>query len=317
MKIVYLGSFQESWSTENYIANAFQRAGCDVVKLEESDQTHDSIVEAAAEQQPDLFLFAKARFHGANIGWPEAAAPVCNLLETVRPHVGRIVCWVFDLMAQEFAPERFEWAAAVAKACDWFATTDGYTAKRLPNAFVIRQGVPDDVDPDCEWQVEPCCDVLFLGTPYRERQLLVSALTQRFGDRFRHTNDCRGRELTRVIRSARICVGPHYPHFADYWSNRAYVVAGHGGLFAAPPIAGMETDGWRPGDNFLALPRNAEQMAAKLEEYVQRHDRGQLETIRRRGYEFSRACCTYDVRVRQLLEADRALQQRFSGGPSS
>lgn len=303
MKILYLGSFQENWSTESYIANALGRTGCEVLKLEESAEAHESIVQAAAENTPDLFLFAKARFRGANLGWPQAAEPVCKLLDAVRPHVGRVACWLFDLLAREFVPERFQWASAVAAKCDLFALTDGHTAPQLPNSLVIRQGTPDDVDQDCEWDVEPRCDVLFLGTPYRERQLLVNALGQRFGDGFQHVNDCRGSELTQLVRSARVCVGPQYPHLADYWSNRLYVVTGHGGLFAAPPVAGMEREGWRSGDNFLALPLEAEQMAVKLEEYVNRHDRGQLEAIRRRGYQFANEHCTYDDRVRQLLAA--------------
>lgn len=303
MKILYLGSFQENWSTETYIAKAFGRAGCEVVKLEESAETHESIVQAAAETAPDLFLFAKARFRGANQGWPQAAEPVCQLLAAVRPHVDRVACWLFDLLAREFAPERFQWASTVAAACDLFALTDGHTAPQLPNALVVRQGAPDDVDKECEWDVEPRWDVLFLGTPYRERQLLVEALGRRFGDGFKHVNDCRGADLTRLVRSARICVGPHYPHLANYWSNRLYVVTAHGGLFAAPPVPGMQREGWRSGENFLALPLDPEQMAAKLEEYVNRYDRAQLQTIRRNACTHANGVCRYDDRVRELIAA--------------
>lgn len=303
MHILYLGSFAHSWSTENYIARALERTGCEVIRLEESEQTHESIVQAAAERRPDCLLFAKGRFRGANGDWPAAAGSLCKLLDDVRPHVGSIVCWMFDLVARQFAADRFAWASAVAAACDRFVTTDGSSAPELPKSLVIRQGAPDDVDHDCLWQPESQIDVLFLGTAYRDRQQLVDALARRFGQRFQHVNDCRGAELTQLVRSARLCVGPHYPHFANYWSNRLYVIAGHGGLFAGPNVAGMNEEGWRSGENFLALPLEPEQMAAKLEEYLTRHDRGQLETVRQRAYEFAQTHCSYDVRVAALLSA--------------
>lgn len=298
-----MGNFAHEHDTESYISRALTRIGCEVIKLEESEQTHASIVQAAAEHSPDLFLFAKARFKGANQDWPEAAKPVCAMLQEVKQHTGKVVCWLFDLMCAEFAPSRFEWTERVAAACDLFVMTDGYTAPRIPNSLVIRQGVPDDVDQDCAWEIEPRWDVLFLGTPYQERGELRDALARRFGPRFRHENNVRGKELTQLIRSCRICIGPQHPYFPNYYSNRIYVVTGHGGLFAAPLVQGMAEEGWRSGDNFLLLPVNPEQMAAKVEEYVTRHDASQLETIRKRGYQLANTRFTYDERVRQLLAA--------------
>ena len=190
----------------------------------------------------------------------------------------------------------------VASACDLFVTTDGYTAPKIPNSLVIRQGVPDDVDHEYQWEIEPRWDVLFLGWPYRDRGYMVDALTHAFGPRFRHETSVRGKDLTALIRQCRLCVGPQSPYFPGYWSNRLYVVTGHGGLFAAPPVDGMAQEGWRSGENFLALPIDPEQMAGKLQEYT-RCDPGQLDTIRRRGYELANSKFTYDERVKQLLAA--------------
>ena len=302
MKVLYLGSFQEAWNTECYIANAFERLGHEVVRLEETTSDQESILAAARGRRPDLFLFAKARFQGANNGWPADAEPIRRMIAALRPHVPRVACWIFDLMAREFRQERFEWALRVADACDLFATTDGATAPQLPHAVVVRQGVPDDVDQAREWQGELCGDVLFLGCAYQDRQVLVDALGRRFpgAPGFRVVNDVRCGDLTRLVRTYRVVVGPHYPHFAGYWSNRLYVVTGHGGLFAAPRVPGMDAEGWKPGQNYLALPLEPEAMAAQVEEYL-RCDANQLESIRRAGFEHANRRCTYDHRVRELL----------------
>jgi hypothetical protein len=306
MKIVYLGAFSLPHNTECYIANAFERLGHELVRLEETTSDQASIVAACRRHEPDLLLFAKARFREANHGWPDDAEPIRRMIAAVRPHVGRVVCWVFDLLAREFRQERFQWAARVAEACDSFATTDGATAPQLPNAVVIRQGMPDDVDRSCPWRPAPSPiggDVLFLGCAYQDRQVLVEALGRRFSgaSRFCVVNNVRSSGLTRLVRSYRFVVGPHYPYFAGYWSNRLYVVTGHGGLFAAPAVQGMDAEGWLPGRNYLELPLEPRAMAAQLEEYL-RWDTTSLDEIRRTGFEHAGTACTYDRRVQELLK---------------
>ena len=298
--VLYLGSFQSAWSTENYIANAFTRLGQRVLRVEESRTHHADIVARVAAMKPDVFLFAKGRFAEANKGWPQDARAIASLIKALRPHGSKVVCWLFDLLAAEFSAERWAWAEQVAAACDLFATTDGYTAPRLPNAVVVRQGVPDDVDLAATWPVEYQGDVLFLGTPYRDRWQLVELLARRFGPRFACVRDCRCRELTRLVRSYRICLGPHYPHFAGYWSNRIYVVTGHGGLFAAPPIEGMLDEGWQPGVNYLPLPLDPDAIVESLDAYLQR-DAGELRCIQRAGFQHAQANFSYDQRVAELV----------------
>ena len=211
-----------------------------------------------------------------------------------------VICWLFDLLCAEFSHERFAWAEQVSAACDLFATTDGYTAPKLANAAVVRQGVPDDVDLTASWPTEYRGDILFLGTPYRDRWPLIEKLTRRFGPRFTCVRDCRRAALTELVRSYRICLGPHYPHFGGYWSNRIYVVTGHGGLFAAPPVDGMQYEGWQPGVNYLPLPLDPDGIVDALDEYLQR-DQGELRSIRHAGFEHAPASCSYDRRVFELL----------------
>lgn len=302
MNILYLGAFHHSFTTESEIARALERAGHEVTRLEENDANEASIAAAADELRPDVLLLAKGRFEEAGREWPNDADAVVRLIERVRPAVGRVACWTFDLLAEAFSPERFAWANTIAPACDLFATTDGATAPTLPRAVVVRQGSPDEIDAEAAWPEECEGDVLFLGLPYGERRQLIDACFDRFGQRFRAVNDCRGPELTRLVRSFRLVVGPHWPHFAGYWSNRIYIVAGHGGLFAGPPVDGMAADGWRPSANYLALPCEPEAMARKLAEYL-RCDPVQLRAIQLAGYAHAREQCSYDRRVAELLSS--------------
>lgn len=301
MRILYLGSFRRAWHTECYIANALASASHEVLQLEEATATAATIVAHVEQSRPDLLLFAKARFREANHGWPADARAVRAMIAAVRPFVGRVACWIFDLLAPEFSSSRFEWAREVAAGCDLFATTDGFTAGRLPNAAVVRQGVPDDVEHAAPWPADHAGDVLFLGTPYGERRRLMAALADRFGNRFRCVSNCRGQALTRLVRSYRVCVGPHEPYYADYWSNRIYVVTGHGGLFAAPAVPGLQDEGWQAGQHFIALPPEPRLMAERLGELLRDEPPHALHEIQRNGYRLADERFSYRHRVAELL----------------
>jgi hypothetical protein len=80
------------------------------------------------------------------------------------------------------------------------------------------------------------------------------------------------------------------------------VVAGHGGLFAAPKVPGMSDEGWRPGVNYLELPLAPQAMAESLAEQLAADDEGRLNSVRRAGFEHANGACTYDARVRELLQ---------------
>ena len=301
-RILYLGAFKEFWATENYILAALRNLGHEVTELEETATSAATIIEACKSGSFDLLLFAKGRCRETGGDFDgNAAGKLSSLITTVRRDGVQVCSWQFDLLAPEFCPERWQWAQTVAQACDVFATTDGYSAPKLPHAVVIRQGLPPDLDHQADWTTEYAGDVLFLGTAYRDRTELMDQLRARFGGRFAMVNNCRGRDLTALCRSYRIVVGPHYPSHPGYWSNRLYVVTGAGGLFACPTIAGMEQEGWRASTNYLALPDRPALMAAQLDEYL-RWDAARLRAIQRAGYELAKTL-TYEVRVQELLSA--------------
>ena len=305
MRVLYLGNFHDAFCTEWQVARALGRLGHEVTTLDTQGSTYRSIF-AAAETGYDLLLFAKAQFREASGTWPGAADAVVRMIEAVRPHVPRIVCWLWDLMCEEFSPPRWQWLTRIAAASDMCALTDGVSAGRLPNAVVIRDGCPDDVEWDCEWTVELRGDVLFLGSVYGDRPRLLDALgrrlegdmeirrrwggrfsrgdmeiRRRWGDRFSRgdvgirnrltivTHGVRGPALTRLVRGHRLVVGPHYPCHPGYWSDRLTVVTGHGGLFAGPTIEGMQADGWKPGTNYLGLSAEPNAMVEQVVGYLE------------------------------------------------
>jgi hypothetical protein len=300
LRIAYVGNFHAPWATEEHVARGFERLGHHVTRLGVRDHDHDSLVAAVCELRPDILLGAKWGFnHGGDGEWPDAARAVVRLIEACRPYIGACVTWHWDLVAAEFSPARFQWQQIVSEACDLTALTDGRSVPNLPRAIVIRDGCPDDVDDGIPFA--PTGQVLFLGTPYGDRPRLIDALRQRFGAGFEHVADgYTGSELTKLVRSFRIVVGPHVPRFAHYWSDRITAVCAHGALFAAPPVPGMELDGWVPSQNYLALPQEPASMASKVAEILERCDRGQLETIRQRGMHHAQSK-TWEVRIGQLL----------------
>lgn len=313
LRITYCGNFGPAWNTESHVSRGFERLGHIVDRLPVSQHDHDSILAHIKESRPDILLGAKWGFKGAESMEANGARAVVKLIEACRPYIGAAVTAHWDLVAPEFSPSRWQWQQIVSEACDLTCLTDGHSAPNLPKTLVIRDGCPDDVDDSVPF--EPTKDVLFLGGAYGERPRLISALQSRFGSRFEHVpHGYTGPELTKLIRSFRIVVGPHVPRFANYFSDRLYVVTAHGALFAAPTVPGMDLDGWVPSQNYLALPQEPASMANKVHEILTRNDAGQLESIRLNGMRHSRSK-SWEVRVSQLLrELESRGLPRFRSG---
>lgn len=306
MRCLYLGNFECPHCTERWVARAFERLGHTVKRLSVAHVCHASIVEEARKGGYDLLLGANFMFSEASGQWPDAAWAVLRLFDAIRARIPRIGVQLWDLMCPEFSPPRWEWSKLIAPAVDLYAMTDGHSAARLnaeghPNVVVIRDGCPDDVDTECEWSPPLKGDVLFVGSVYGDRKRLVDALFRRFGHAFRVVNDVRGASLTRLVRSYRIVVGPHYPMFPRYWSDRLTVLAGHGALMAVPAIEGMADDGWHPNAQYVPLEPNVDKTVGALSEII-RHPPGTLlDEIRRAGFRHAQTHCTWDIRVNELL----------------
>lgn len=308
MKFAYLGAFSETWNTECMISRSLRRAGHEVLEIEEAGSRVEQIVDLCRQWTPDVFLFAKGRVSGQ---WDATCWPLEKVVTGLRglfPEIA-VACWVFDLLAKDFAEDRWQWAHNVSKLADLFFMTDGDTAKYLPNAVVLRQGIPDDA---CDGTPKDGyrCDVLFLGYPYRERREWANDLMTAYGDRFRIIPDgCHGLELCDAIASAKVVIGPSFPAYKDYWSNRIYVVTGCGGCFIAPNVQGMFEEGWRAQEHYAAYDGRA--MMLNTINWLLREDEVR-ERIRKAGTTFARSRCTYDIRVRELVGRIQAMKEARS-----
>lgn len=297
--ILYVASFAEpSWSTAAMVARALERAGHHVARVEEHEHTATAILHRAAAVRPDVLLFHKLTLRDGG-EWPSNADAVCSTLQSLRPYCRQIVGWNFEWLYQDIQPARWQWARAVSECVDVSATTDGGAATSLPNGFTLRQGIPDDVDHECEWAPPIVGDVLFLGGAYGAREGMVAAFKAAFGDRFAHVCDVRGKALTRLVRSYRLCIGANWPHLDGYWSNRIYVVTGHGGLFVGPTVAGMEHEGWKSSENYFAAGPDAAPMVERCRQLLSEHPE-RLEWARRQGFALAYRA-TYDARVAELI----------------
>lgn len=313
LRVLYPGNHGNAFATERFVANALEQLGYQVERLNVREHGHDSIVAAAKDGEFDVFLFAKAGWGGSDGSWPEAARGVVKTVEAVRPLVRACVAWHWDLCNPAFSPARFEWQKTVSAAVDLTCLTDGSIVPMLPNAVTLRDGAPDDVDLEFipDQQIDA---VLFCGTLYGQRGDWARAMMRRLGPRFVHVGpgsrgyepldipantEVTGGQLTRLIRSFRFVCNPPWPFYHGYASDRYMLARAHGGLLIAPTVPGYG-DGLVEWEHYLPASTDPENYAHKCAEYLDKHDAGQLETVRQNGVRHARSK-TWEVRVTELL----------------
>lgn len=264
MRFLYAGNFSQVRSTEGYVADALVSLGHDVRRVQEDEWSAGRMllyVEEYVRKYGNGHVFLSSKCQLAGLPFRQMTVnptPLVGFLNRVRDAGMRPALWVYDLMRAEFNMGRYQWARLCASACDRFVTTDS----GLGFGDCVRQGYPG---PTLEWEpythtpkVRPEyeCDVAFLGEVYGPRKTWLAALRREFGPRFRHFNDgVHGDDLFDLCRSAKVVVGPPYPAFPGYWSNRLFLSTGYGATFACPEVEGMSAEGWQPYVHYYPLSR--------------------------------------------------------------
>jgi hypothetical protein len=306
VRFIYVGNYRPHWSTEGYIANCLEQLGHPVHRLQDNLYTPEQAAARVREitresrlsdpYQPVVLLFCKCELRGCSfrntVNHPKRLLHFLSEVRTGQRGEGRgeerekegreregvdlVACWMFDLIRKDFSPQRHYWAEKVSPCCDVFFSTDSGNVDdtTLQNQALLRQGYPGpgDVTRDLsrgELTDGYRCDVANLGSVYGYRSGWVRNLYTRFGDRFASfQSGIHGNALFDFCKSAGVVVGPPYPYYPGYWSNRLYLVTGYGGCLACPTVEGMEEEGWLPGTHYAALPLETNHAADVLEDLV-------------------------------------------------
>lgn len=299
-RVLYIGNFGPSFSTENHVGESLRELGVEVVKAQESDLTLEQLDGMARDV--DLLLYT--RTWGLRGG--DALRWITQLpIPTVSYHL--------DLYA------------GLSRGRDlrldpFWRTQHVFTPDGGSEAFFRAQGVrhhylkPGVYGAECylaKADPEFAADVCFVGSydyhpewPYRRR--LVDFLSDTYGRRFvKHgaPESCvRGDALNRLYASAKVvvgdslCVGFDHPH---YWSDRIYETLGRGGFMIHPYIFGLEEE-FRDREHVVFYPFGDFAALRRLIDYYVKHD-DEREAIRRAGHARVKEGSTYVHRMRQML----------------
>ena len=300
LQIAFLGNFEQPWSTEGYAADALERVGHVVHRIHEYGVASAADVLGRIEQfQADCLLFFKGRI---GVDPNDVAAVVrpdpSRLVDVLRHSTVPAYLWYYDRVHDYAAePSRLEWMRQVAPLCRIaFVTDAGLATTDWANWHVLRQGISRPTVEMIEVPEQDREDIAFVGQVYGDRWAELAPVLREF--RVNMISSVFGRELSTVIRRHRIILGPGYPSAPGYWSDRVYVVLGHGGFFLAPEVPGMRDEGLEPGVHYAPLGddpvRDIRYWLARPEERAR---------IARQGQDLVLGRFTYEDRVRELCAA--------------
>ena len=197
----YYGNFNMNWSTETYIADALERAGHTVVRLNRNNTT---LIDC------DYVLFAKLF--------------KIDIILKARKKGIPTVCWVFDLKRGSPLYHNKDF---IHYKADIVITTDG--DDEYPT---IKQAVHK---PEKKMIVgKKIYDVIFVGSAYRHggRDKMIQRIKPKV------FQGVRGLALNRILGQSKIVLGDSYPA-SNYWSNRVYEMTGRGGFLIHPITEGL------------------------------------------------------------------------------
>ena len=201
MEFGYYGNFNINWSTETYIADALERAGHIVYRI---DRNYKKFVPC------DYILFAKL-FN-------------TDIINKARKKGISTICWVFDLY-RNYRGYNFPHLKA-----DIVITGDPHDkfhtirqAIHKPEKIIIKE--------------EKIYDIVFVGNPsyYKGRKKMIKRIKPKI------IQNTRGLALNKILGQSKIALGDTYHTYpsSGCWSNRLYEMTGRGGFYIHPITKGM------------------------------------------------------------------------------
>lgn len=293
LRVLYLGVFSKPWTIEHAVAESMRRLGHEVEILDEqAARSPESVLRCLQVGDYNCLLFSKGRIgrkSQSDFLFTTGEDIACVLERTSVPGY----TWYFD-RAHGFEPSREQWMRRVGPLCRIaFVVDEALTRTDWANWYVLQQGfrVSDlRADPPPDQRRQP---VGFIGSVYGPREQELEPVARTFG--LNVISDAYGPERHQAIKNHEIILGPRFPGRPGYWSDRIYLVLGHGGFFLAPEVEGMREEGFIPGVHYARL---GDDPTADIHYWLDRpHER---ERIARAGQELVLNRFTYDHRASEL-----------------
>jgi len=284
MKITYLGNHNPfELNTEKKVVKAFRQLGHTVDQVDERNWNIYDLIKRT--RVSDLFLFHKGIRFGKSLG---------DLVDLLSHVPCKKALWYFDYVWQE--RERF--MEIVAPLVDYGFMTDGSFVKRnsYDNLITLRQGCEKQKKGKKKKKYE--YDIVFTGSIYGSREILVNGLKKNYGDRFKYFDNVFGREFYNLCASAKIMIAPKFPSNDFYWSNRIYETLGAGGFLIHPKCEGLKEE-YEEYKHFVPYV-DGDHLKYLIDYYLEHPE--EREQIRKAGQKHTLKNYTYKHRVKKLLE---------------
>ena len=306
MKIVFLGNFSVSYSSENHHVKTLESLGHEVIKLQEGKIDGNEIVRQALLS--DLFVVVHTH------GWVTPILPLSDVLRLLKGKVTTLTyhldLWFGierqkDLETDDFYKLIDHFFCTDKLMADWFNDNTKVKGHFLPAGVYHEETYLLDLP--------KTNDVIFVGSKgyhneWKWRPQLIDWLYQTYGDRFKHYgNDglgvVRGDDLNKLYSSTKIVVGDtlclnfNYPY---YLSDRVFETTGRGGFLLMPYIKGIE-DLFEIGKEIITFKfGDFKDLKKKIDYYLEHDD--ERESIRIAGFERTKKDHTYKNRWIKILE---------------
>ena len=311
-KIVFLGNFEVSYSSENHHAKSLESLGHTVVKLQEKKAKSHVILDQALNS--DLFIWVHTH------GWETSGRITMDnvLLELKKAGVETITyhldLWFGldrqkDLEDDNFYKTIGHFFTVDKLMADWFNENTQVKGHFIPAGVYGKECyIHKDYDSD-----KFKYDVIFVGSKryhheHKYRSDLIDFLRNTYGSRFLHvggdgdTGTVRGDELNKIYAQSKVAVGDslninfNYPY---YTSDRLFESTGRGGFTIYPRITGLE-EYFEDGNDIVFYEHgNLEDLKNKIDHYLSANL--EREQIRVNGHERTKKDHTYIHRWEAIM----------------
>lgn len=276
MKIIYVARHNSGGNDdEGAIAWALEQLGHEIVLINEGNGKQ------ALEHDGDLLLFHK---------WSD--------FDTMKQVKYPKIFWYFDKVRFN-GPKREQWMLEALKHVDLGFLSDGTYARQNGSERLVvhRQGVDTRFTQKGRKQEQYTAKIAFLGSLYGERGKFMAYVHGRWGSDFKTYFGLHQRNLANCAESVPIFIAPPYPSDSHYWSNRVYVITGHGGFLLHPYCEDLAVEYIDKQE--IVFYRDIEELHKLIDYYLRSPFK--REEIRLAGKKKTNTKYSYKKRCEQLL----------------